>query len=137
MRRSFYYIKRYEEKIETKHKKKSAMHTLKKLALFLGCNIVGFFLPALLYLFSLITRIIDLSAKDFDVSSFFLGTTETAGSELLPIPLMLFFPTLTWIICAIFSFSYFFVSRKWKRFFLLMPLLLPFLHAFVLMLKFV
>ncbi|MCK5384269.1 MAG: hypothetical protein KAJ29_01740 [Alphaproteobacteria bacterium] len=112
------------------------MQTLKKLILFFGCNIIGFSLFPLLYVISIKTGIIDINAEDFDTSNFFLSTAEISGVGTIPVPIMLSFPTLTWIICALFSLSYFFVSKRWRRFFLLAPILLPFMHGFVIMLKY-
>ncbi len=116
---------------------KRAMQTLKKLILFFGCNIIGFTLPGMLYLFSISTGIIDLNAENFDTNGFFWGTTQTTDTGVTPIPFMIALPSLTWAICALFSFSYFFVSKKWGRFFLLAPLVLPFLHSLVILLKFI
>ena len=114
------------------------MHTLKKLALFFGCNIIGFHLLPLLYILSLKVGIIDLNNESFNTSEFFVSSAQALpDTDLLPVPVILFFPIITWAICALFSFAYFFVSKKWGRFFLLAPLILPFLHSLVLLLKFV
>jgi hypothetical protein len=116
---------------------KSAMQTFKKLILFFGCNIIGFQLLPLIYVLSLKTGIIDLNDENLNTSEFFFGAMQaTENSELLPVPVMLVFPLVTWAICALFSFAYFFVGKKWRRFFLLAPLILPALHSLIIMLKF-
>jgi hypothetical protein len=113
------------------------MKTFKKLALFFGCNIIGFHLLPLIYILSLKLGFIDLNDENLDTSQFFFGAMHAANSELLPVPIMLVFPLMTWVICALFSLAYFFVSKRWKRFFLLAPIIFPSLHSLVLMLKFV
>lgn len=116
---------------------KRAMRTLKKLALFFGCNVIGFFLPPILYHFSLATRIIDINAENFDLSGFYLGATQISNGDPIYQPVMVLLPILTWIICSLFSFSFFFVGKKWERFFLLAPLLLPVLQSLIIMLKYI
>lgn len=130
LRRSFYYLK--SRIMFTR--KRTGMKTLKNISLLFICNFVGFFLPTFLYLISLSTRIIDVQSEDFDAQKFFYGTTNFGGTENIPVPYMVTMPQMTWVLCFLFSFSIFFVSKKWKRVFLLAPLLTPFLHSFLIML---
>jgi len=116
-----------------KKKRKSIMQTVKKLILFFTCNFLGFFLPSILYFTGLKTHFINLQAENFNIESFYVGTTQLHGTDPTPVPAMIFFPSMTWAVCALFSFAYFFVGEKWKRLFLLAPLVVPFLHSLVTM----
>lgn len=107
------------------------MKTLRKLILFFVFNLIGFITPALIYGASLKFNLIDIDAEDFDVQGFFSAVVEET-----PVPVIISQPLITWLICALFSFAIFFVARKWRRIFLLAPIILPTLHSFVLLLKF-
>ena len=113
------------------------MQTFKKLVIFFFCNITGFFLPLILYVLSLKFGIIDINAEGFDVENFFVGVTEVPNFGPIPAPGMIYFAHLTWALCALFSIAYFFVAKRWKRIFVLAPLLLPLLHSLIILLRFI
>ena len=129
------YIEWYKNKSIKDHRKKT-MHTFKKIIFFLGSNIIGFSLLPILYVTSVVTGILDINGENFDTANFFLSTAEIVGRDPMPVPIMLSFPSFTWAICALFSFAYFFVNKRWQRFFLLAPLVLPVTHALVILLQF-
>lgn len=107
------------------------MNILKKLILFFGSNIIGFFLPTLLYYLTLKLRLVDFEAEGFDITGFYY---DLSGD--VPLPTMIFIPIITWVICAIFSFAYFFVSKKWQRLFLIAPAILPLLHSIIILVQY-
>ncbi|MCK5375157.1 MAG: hypothetical protein KAJ40_07725 [Alphaproteobacteria bacterium] len=113
------------------------MPIFKKLALFFSCNIIGFFLPLILYPLCLKLRIINIEAEGFDTSGFFIGTTEIPDVGMVPIPVTVYFPILTWVFCALFSFAYFFVSKKWQRIFLFAPLIMPLVQSLLILIRFI
>ncbi len=111
---------------------KDVMKTIKKLFLFFFCNWLGFTMPAIIYnLATLKFNLIDFENESFDALSFY---SNMSGDT--PAPVMVFEPTVTWIICALFSFAIFFLKGKWRYVFMLAPIVMPTLHSLILLIKF-
>lgn len=85
------------------------MKTLTPVLLFLLSNIIGYMLVVILYAVAPIYGFINIETTDF-----LLNKEIDMGIVLV-----------MWLICAIFSFASFFLSRKWKIFFLSAPIIVP------------
>lgn len=97
------------------------MLTLKNLALFLICNLIGAFIGPTLYAITLTQQLIDIEA---------VGLTQAIlGYDILIIQ-------LNWLVCALFSISVFFLSGTWKKFFLFAPIFIPFVLTVITLLKY-
>jgi len=107
------------------------MKTFKKLFQFFIFNLIGFAAPSLVYWASMTFNLVDINADNFDTLSFYSTVVKDT-----PIPIIISQPLITWIVCMLFSFSIFFVKRKWKIIFMLAPTILPTLHALFLLIKF-
>tara|TARA_R110001592_G_scaffold144484_2_gene367614 strand:- start:1436 stop:1735 length:300 start_codon:yes stop_codon:yes gene_type:complete len=97
------------------------MKTYKKLFLFFVCNALGFNIGPVIYVLSL----------KFDwVNS---QAIAEAGGNLESA--LIFGPSVTWLVCALFSFAIFFVRKSWRTIFLLAPIFVPLIHALVMLVK--
>lgn len=83
------------------------MHTAFKVLAFLAVNIVGSWTAATLFYVFLLTGFVDIEANPAFSHWFLLNVM------------------LTWMVCAMFSISFFFLSGPWKYFFLAAPVLVP------------
>lgn len=97
-----------------------SMNSVKRVALFLFCNLTG--------LATAIGGAYAILLYDFiDVQSLAISANGVQ-TVFFGMPLMV------WITCALFSFSIFFVSKKWRPFFYLAPIIAPALflsYAFI------
>jgi hypothetical protein len=87
------------------------MITTQKLIYFILANAIGFFSVPLCYYIGLSTGALSPSDPNLDINAFrtwFLGGTM-----------------LTWMVCCLFSFAYFFFAGKMRLVFLLAPAIAP------------
>jgi hypothetical protein len=94
------------------------MKTYKRVLLFFLCNGIGYFTVLVFYVLSL-KHLVDLDAPDYNAAQFDFD--------------LLTKQSLTWLICALFSFAIFFVSKKWRLFFYLAPIVIPILSGLFLL----
>lgn len=89
-----------------------------KLLVFFLCNTIGFFIGSFLYAMAQIYKFIDIENSGFSLASmqYDMGVIM-----------------IIWLACAIFSFASFFLSKKWKIFFLSMPIAMPFITSLILL----
>lgn len=84
-----------------------------KIALFLTSNLLGMWMHAITF---------------WIILSFGMDFTDRPGLvQIYSLQVM-----GTWIICALFSFAFFFLKSGWRHFFLLAPAVIPFLFGMVL-----
>ncbi|MGH1376043.1 MAG: hypothetical protein ACRBCK_06810 [Alphaproteobacteria bacterium] len=86
------------------------MKTFFSVLIFFVCLAIGFSVGPTLYAISLAMNLIDIEATKFDQAAMQYGMMVTQ---------------VTWLICALFSFSSFFLRGYWKSFFLATPIVLP------------
>lgn len=91
------------------------MKTYLSVFLFFLCNAIGFSIGPVLYVLIIKYKIIDVNSSSFDAASLQYDMTL-----MLPV---------TWLICALFSFSVFFLSGIWRIIFLLAPIAIPFVYG--------
>ncbi len=89
-----------------------------KILIFFICNIIGFFTGSFLYAMAQIYKFIDIENSGFSITSmqYDMGTIM-----------------IIWLVCAIFSFASFFLSKKWGVFFLSAPIIAPFITSLMLL----
>ncbi len=75
-------------------------------------------MASLLLVLIVVTGIIDLNAENFDASAF---------SKWFVVRVM-----LSWLVCALFSISVFFITGYWRIVFLLAPAVVPFFYGLAL-----
>lgn len=85
------------------------MKTIIPVLLFFASNAIGFAIIVILYALAPIKGIVDVENTNFLLNQ---------ESDILTIMLM-------WMACAIFSFASFFITSKWKIFFLTAPIVIP------------
>ncbi len=91
------------------------MDLVKRIFLFSGANLIGFFSVMICYMIGLKSGKIDIESESFDVDMFerwFLGGT-----------------IMVWAACAVFSLSYFLLDKKTRRYFLALPAAVPLLYG--------
>jgi hypothetical protein len=91
------------------------MPSFTKIVVFFLVNALGFFSPGVLYVLGKLTGAISPDDPAFDAVAFqqwFLTGTM-----------------MTWIVCALFSLSYFFLKGKAKLFFLWAPAVVPYVYG--------
>lgn len=94
--------------------------TLKNVILFFTCNFAGFSTGPIVYNVLLI-KLIDIEKA---------GLTESLVNQDIGIIQM------TWLICALFSVSFFFLSGLWRKFFLLSPIFIPLTLTIITLMKY-
>ncbi|MGH1404784.1 MAG: hypothetical protein ACRBDL_11125 [Alphaproteobacteria bacterium] len=87
--------------------------------LFFLCNAIGLNVGALYYVLPLKYELININSEAYNAAA--LQTD------------MIFKVNLTWLVCALFSFSIFFVHGIWRKIFLLAPIVIPVLYATILL----
>lgn len=90
------------------------MHTAFKVLAFLAVNIIGSWMGAALFYVLLLVGFVDLEADPVFAHWFLLNVM------------------FTWMVCAVFSISFFFLSGWWKYFFLAAPVVIPILTGMAL-----
>ncbi len=91
------------------------MKTYIAVLLFFVCNTVGFFTGSFVYAVAL--KFIDI---------------EKSGFGLASMQYEMGFVLVIWLVCALFSFTSFFLSSlKWKMAFLLFPIIMPLLTSII------
>ncbi len=85
--------------------------------IFFLCNFIGITVIATIYAIALIYKFVDIEA-----SNFILNIRHDMGYSMM-----------AWAACSIFSFSSFFLSQKWKIFFLISPIIIPFIFSVILL----
>ena len=87
------------------------MNSVKRVLLFLLCNLTGLAIVSGTFYAILLYDVIDpqsISISADDIQRLFIGV-----------------PMMMWAVCALFSFSIFFVSKRWRPFFYIAPIATP------------
>lgn len=92
------------------------MKTIIPVLLFFAANFIGFTLISVSFAVARIYEFVDTENTNF------LLNQET---DMLVVMFM-------WIACAVFSFTSFFKTGKWKIFFLSAPIIVPFIFSIIL-----
>ncbi len=98
------------------------MKIFTSILVFFICNGLGFFTGSFMYAIAQIYKFIDIESSNFS-----LANMQYDMGIILSI----------WLACAIFSFASFFLSIKWKIFFLSAPILMPLITSIVLISKYI
>ncbi len=86
---------------------------------FFLCNAIGANIGPLYYVLPLKYELININSEAYNASA--LQTD------------MILKVSLTWFVCALFSFSIFFVHGIWRKVFLFAPIIIPVLYATILL----
>jgi len=87
------------------------MDSVKRVLLFLLCNLTGLAIVVGTFYAILLYDVIDPQSLDL--------SAEAIQTLFIGVPMMI------WVACAIFSFAIFFVSKKWRPFFYIAPMVAP------------
>jgi hypothetical protein len=96
--------------------------TLLKVLAFFAMNAIGFSMSAILVVIVTALNLLDTSAADFNFNQFKHD--------------IFFKNSVTWMVCAIFSFSFFFLKGIWRYIMLLAPAVIPFIYTTMNMVKY-
>ena len=97
--------------------------TVINLILFLVFNVIGFTVGPLLFVLSLQLGIFDPEIAQTDAQSLQYALITT--------------PSFIWLPCAVFSFAFFFLTSRWRRFFLMMPVVAPLIYSVTQIISFI
>lgn len=96
--------------------------TIFKVLLFIIVNIIGFSTIPVITVFLLSSQIIDVTASGFNQAVFEYD--------------VFFTHSVTWMICAIFSITHFFLKGMWRQILLFSPIVIPFVYTMMNMVKY-
>ena len=96
--------------------------TLINVALFFLINALGFSMSTAIVLFVTTFNFVDLTAAELNVEQFKYD--------------IFYKHSVTWMVCALFSFSFFFLKGMWRYIMLLAPVVIPFIYTTMNMVKY-
>ncbi|MGH1455972.1 MAG: hypothetical protein ACRBDI_04260 [Alphaproteobacteria bacterium] len=97
--------------------------TLLKVSTFFAVNAIGFSMSTAIVLAASALNLIDLSTPDFNIEQFKHD--------------IFFKHSMTWMICAIFSFSFFFLKGIWRNILLFAPIAIPLIYSLMNLAKYI
>ncbi len=96
--------------------------TVLKVLLFFSVNALGFYISPLMVIFVSATDLVDMSNPDFNAVLFQHD--------------VFFKHYMTWMVCALFSFSFFFLKGMWRYIMLGAPVAIPLIYTTMNMMKY-